>query len=284
MKRILITGANSYIGTSFEKWMSQYPDQYKVDTVDMVDGSWREKDFSQYDVVFHVAGIAHIKETKQNRHLYYEVNRDLAVETAKKAKAEGVRQFVFLSTMSVYGLISGQINEHTKLNPQNNYGKSKLLAELELNKLHDETFIIAILRPPMVYGEGCKGNYLFLSKVARKLPFFPDFQNQRSMIYIDNLSEYIRFVIEQRKSGLGFPQNSTYICTSEMIIEIANSHRKYIKLIKIFNPIIRLCRKKISIIEKVFGNLIYDREMDKDFDNIISMLDFSSTIKKTELE
>lgn len=64
MKKILITGANSYIGTSFEKWLSQWLDDYKVDTFDMIDGTWKEKDFSQYDTVFHVAGIVHIKEKK----------------------------------------------------------------------------------------------------------------------------------------------------------------------------------------------------------------------------
>ena len=126
MKKILITGANSYIGTSFEKYLKEnYPDEYIVDTVDMIDGSWREKSFAGYDSVFHVAGIAHQKETKKNAHLYYEVNRDLAVETAKKAKSEGVKQFIFLSSMSVYGMDTGVITKETKPNPKSNYGKSK---------------------------------------------------------------------------------------------------------------------------------------------------------------
>ncbi len=95
MKKILITGANSYIGTSVENWLAKESDKYKVDTVDMRDDSWKNESFSGFDVVFHVAGIAHIKETKENRSLYYKVNRDLAYETAKKAKAEGVKQFIF---------------------------------------------------------------------------------------------------------------------------------------------------------------------------------------------
>ena len=102
MKKILITGANSYIGTSFERYLKENcPDEYIVDTVDMVDGSWRTQSFEGYDSVFHVAGIAHQKETKENAHLYYEVNRDLAIETAQKAKADGAKQFVFLSSMSI---------------------------------------------------------------------------------------------------------------------------------------------------------------------------------------
>src|SRR5690554_6259245 len=76
MKNILITGKNSYIGTSLENWLMRELDKYKVDTVDMKDGSWKEKDFGSYDVVFHVAGIAHIKETNDNQDLYYKVNRD----------------------------------------------------------------------------------------------------------------------------------------------------------------------------------------------------------------
>ena len=147
MKKILITGANSYIGTSFEKYMAQWPDQYQVDTVDMIDGSWREKDFSGYDCVYHVAGIAHIKETEDNAHLYYEVNRDLAVETAQKAKSEGVKQFVFLSTMAVYGLEEGAISHDTEPAPKSHYGKAKYEAELQLNALTDEGFAVAIMRP-----------------------------------------------------------------------------------------------------------------------------------------
>ena len=127
MKKILITGANSYIGTSFEKYIKEnYPNDYIVDTVDMIDDSWREKNFSGYDSVFHVAGIAHQKETKENAHLYYEVNRDLAIETAKKAKSDGAKRFIFLSSMSVYGMDTGVITRETEPNPKSNYGKSKL--------------------------------------------------------------------------------------------------------------------------------------------------------------
>ena len=102
MKRILITGANSYIGTSFEKYLKEnYPVQYQVDTVDMIDGSWREKSFAGYDSVYHVAGIAHSdngKISEEKKKLYYAVNTELTVETAKKAKADGVKQFIFMSS------------------------------------------------------------------------------------------------------------------------------------------------------------------------------------------
>lgn len=167
MKRILITGKNSYIGSRFQEWLAKHPDKYKVDAISLRDESWKEKDFSEYDVVYHVAGIAHRKETKENRELYYKVNRDLAYEVAKKSKQDGIKQFIFLSTMSVYGLESGVIDEHTPLKPKSNYGKSKLQAEELIKPLEDDSFKIAILRPPMVYGKGCKGNYPRLAKLAK---------------------------------------------------------------------------------------------------------------------
>ena len=166
-KRILITGAHSYVGTSFEKWLSQWPDKYHVDTIDMIDGAWREKSFEGYDVVFHVAGIAHRKETKENAHEYYEINRDLAVATAKKAKQDGVSQFIFMSTMGVYGMLTGVITKETVPNPKTHYGKSKLQAEEQIQELSDGSFKVVILRPPMIYGKNCTGNYAKLSAFAK---------------------------------------------------------------------------------------------------------------------
>lgn len=156
MKKILITGAGSYIGTSFNNYMGQFKDKYKVDIIDLKNKSWCKKSFSGYDVVFHVAGIAHIKETNENKDLYYKVNRDLTIEVARKAKKDKVKQFIFLSSMSVYGLEIGIINKDTIPNPNTNYGKSKLEAEEGLNKLAASDFNVVILRPPMVYGACCK--------------------------------------------------------------------------------------------------------------------------------
>jgi len=266
MKKILITGANSYIGTSVGKWLSKHPDEYLVDTIDMKTEEWKKKDFSPYDVVFHVAGIAHVKETKKNKEIYYKVNRDLAYETAKKAKSEGVKQFIFLSTMNAYGLKEGVIDKNTPLDPKSNYGKSKLQAEALINPLDDESFTIAILRPPMIYGNGCKGNYPRLAKLAVKVPVFPDVNNQRSMIYIDNLCEFVRLLIDNCSGGLFLPQNSDYINTSEMVRLIAETHGKKVRLTKIFNPLLRILN--VSAVNKVFGNLVYEltiSELESDY-------------------
>lgn len=255
MKRILITGANSYIGTSFENYLRQWPDKYQIDTVDMVDGTWRQKSFAGYNTIFHVAAIAHIRETRENAALYFNINHDLAVEAAKKAKAEGVNQFIFLSTMSVYGMTTGVITRDTALNPKTNYAKSKMLAEKSIVQLEDKDFTVAVLRPPMVYGKGCKGNYRTLQKWAKVLPFFPDIQNKRSMVEINTLCEYVKRLIDEVKGGLYFPQDSEYICTSQMVKKIAVENNHNLRLTKFFNPLLKILR--CSIVEKVFGDLVY---------------------------
>jgi UDP-glucose 4-epimerase len=259
MKNILITGKNSYIGTSLENWLMREPEKFKIDTVDMKDGSWKEKDFSQYDVVFHVAGMAHIKETTDNQDLYYKVNRDLAYHTAQKAKQDRVEQFIFLSSMSVYGIEKGVIDKETPLKPNSAYGKSKIEAEELIYKLQDDSFTVAILRPPMVYGKRCRGNYPRLAKLALKTPIFPKVDNKRSMIYIDNLSEFVKQLIDYRSGGLFFPQNAEFVNTSEMVRLIAESHGKSMLMTKLFNPLLRLLN--VSTVNKVFGDLVYDKSM-----------------------
>lgn len=279
MKNILITGRNSYIGTSLENWLMREPDQYKVDTVDMKDGSWKKKDFSEYDVVFHVAGIAHIKETSNNQDLYYKVNRDLAYETAKKSKEDGVEQFIFLSSMSVYGIEEGAIDNSTPLKPNSAYGKSKIEAEDLINKLQDDSFTVATLRPPMVYGKDCRGNYPRLVGLALKTPIFPKVDNKRSMIYIDNLSEFVKQLIDNRSGGLFFPQNAEYVNTSEMVRLIAEAHGKQIRTTKLFNPLLRLLN--VSTVNKVFGDLFYDMSM-SDYEFDYRVFGFRDSIKATE--
>lgn len=282
MKRILITGANSYIGTSFVKWMSKCKEEYDVHEIDMKDGTWREKDFSGYDIIFHVAGIAHIKETKKNAHLYYKINRDLLYEVAKKAKASGVKQFIFLSSMSVYGMNTGVITRDTIPAPNSNYGKSKLQGEELISSLQDAAFNIVILRPPMVYGKGCKGNYNRLEKIALKSPIFPKIGNKRSMIHIDNLCEFLRLMIVNEEKGIFYPQNEEYSNTKELVRLISETNGKNIKLTKMFNVILKIMSKKIGIINKVFGNLVYDKSMSEYKDNY-RVMDIKQSVIVTEM-
>jgi len=264
MKKILITGANSYIGTSFEKWLKRYPDKYTVETVDMIGEGWKRKSFAGYDAVFHVAGIAHVSSGPKLKDLYYKVNRDLAIETAKKAKTEGVKQFIFMSSIIVYGNGTGGkklINKNTKPNPLNHYGNSKLQAEAGIGKLEGNEFKAVIIRAPMIYGYGSKGNYARLSKLAQKIPIFFDFDNKRSMLHIDNLCEFVRLLIDNDESGIFYPQNEEYVKTGELVKAIAEVHGKKILLTKAFNPIIRLLLGRVEIANKVFGDLMYEKSM-----------------------
>ncbi|WP_312470567.1 NAD-dependent epimerase/dehydratase family protein [Neobacillus sp.] len=258
MKKILITAKHSYIGNAFAAWAA---DKYNTEYISCRTEEWRKTDFSNYDVILHVAGIAHVSTDPNMESQYYKVNRDLTIELATKAKAAGVNQFIFLSSIIVYGDEKRIIDESTIPKPSNFYGNSKLQAEEGIKPLNCDNFRIAILRPPMIYGKGSKGNYPKLAKAARKLPVFPDIDNQRSMLHIDNLCEFMRLMIENKESGLFFPQNSEYVKTSEMVKAIAEVYGRKVKLTKIFNPMLSIMGLKVGIINKVFGNLVYKQSI-----------------------
>lgn len=270
MKKVLITGANSYIGTSFEKYIKEnYPDEFQIDTLDMKDPNWKKHDFSDYDSVFHVAGIAHAdvghvsEETKQ---LYYRINTDLAIETAKKAKVEKVKQFIFMSSMIVYsGCKETHITKETIPKAENFYGDSKLQADLAIQKLNDNAFKTCVIRPPMIYGKGSKGNYKELSKLATKLPIFPKVNNKRSMLYIGNLCEFIRLIIVHEDNGVFFPQNAEYINTSNLVKMIASVKGNRSFLLPGTSLLIKTLKNlpgKIgNLAVKAFGDLFYDLDM-----------------------
>lgn len=291
MKKILITGAGSYVGTSFETYVKQWPDSYCVDTVDMIGDSWKARSFRDYDVVFHVAGIVHREDSKNDpaqQALYDQVNTRLAEETARKAKAEGVKQFIFMSSASVYGLTAplGQvvmIDAHTPLNPVDNYGISKANAEKQLQLLAGDGFKLAILRPPMIYGKGCKGNYQTMAKLAKKLPLFPWVENQRSMLYIDNLSEFVRLVIEDAAEGIFCPQNAEYINTSDMVNLIAHANGKGIVLVKGFGWALKLLRPVTGVVDKAFGSLCYDPALSV-YPKSYCIKNFQESVLETESE
>ena len=289
MKRILITGANSYIGTSFERYIKEhYPEQYRIDTVDMIDGGWRKKSFSGYDSVFHVAGIAHSDSGKisaEKEKLYYSVNTDLTIETAKKAKADGAGQFIFMSSAIVYGESApiGKdklITKDTPVSPANCYGDSKVQAENGIRPLNDETFKVVILRPPMIYGKGSKGNYPLLAKLALKTPIFPNVKNERSMLYIENLCEFVRLMIENSESGTFWPQNAEYSNTSELVKMIAEVHGKRVRLVKGFGWALKLLSHVTPIVNKAFGSLRYETGMSgyEGFNTVA----LTTSIRKTE--
>ena len=290
MKKVLITGENSYIGTSFENYVMQCHD-YQIDTVDMIDSTWRDKSFSEYNSVFHVAGIAHSdtgRVSEERKQFYYQINTDLTIETAKKAKADGVGQFIFMSSAIVYGDSAPigkpkRITRDTPVAPANFYGDSKVQAENGLLKLADESFHVVILRPPMIYGKGSKGNYPQLSKFAQKLPLFPYIKNERSMLYIGNLTEFVKLMIDNNESGIFYPQNAEYVATSEMVQVIAQAHGKKIRLVKGTTVPLKAMSHVTGLVNKAFGNLSYDMSMSEYKENY-RKFSFEESIRQTEVE
>lgn len=278
MFNVLITGEHSFIGNSLKDWLEKSPDKYSVTCINIRDEIWKKKSFTSFDVVVHTAGIVHRKATTKNHHLYSEVNRDLTYELAKKAKKEGISHFLYLSSMSVYGLEKGVVSRYTPLKPVSVYGKSKLQAENLLTSLSDETFALAIIRPPMVYGKDCSGNYPKLSKIAFKSPVFPMVSNERSMLYIDNLSSVLQKIIDEKSTGVFCPQNTHYINTSQMVQQIARAHGHKIILVKGFGRVLN--KMPVQLTTKLFGNLIYDKELSLNCD--ISPVSFEESINITE--
>ncbi|WP_142827198.1 NAD-dependent epimerase/dehydratase family protein [Planococcus soli] len=282
-KRILITGQRSYVGTNFIDWLSQWPDKYEVEELSVRGNQWKKKDFSLYDSVLHVAGIAHVSTNPKMEEQYYKVNRDLTIEVAEHAKSEGVKQFIFMSSIIVYGDSSSEkriIDQSTIPKPSNFYGNSKLQAEEGIKLLESENFRVATIRPPMIYGKNSKGNYPKLVKAAKVLPAFPDFDNERSMLHIDNLSEFLRLMVENDESGLFFPQNKEYVTTSEMVRVIAEASGKKIKLLKVFNPFVRLMIAKVNVVNKVFGNLTYDMSV-SEYKEDYQIMNLEESVKKS---
>lgn len=286
MKRVLITGANSFVGMNIEKWLLKTPGEFEVDTVDTMNEAWKKADYTKYDAVFHVAGIAHVDPKPEMKDLYYKVNRDLAIEVAKWAKEHGVTQFIYMSSGIVYKAsksLKGDVKtKDTVPCPNDFYGDSKLQAENGLKELDCDTFKICILRPPMIYGAGNKGNLPRLGWLATKTPVFPAWHNKRSMLFVDNLAEFVKQIILREMAGTFFPQNAEYSDTVEIVRQFAKEHGHKIWISRLFNPLVWLGAKFLPALPKMFADSYYVQEMSKyDFD--YQLVSFEESIKGLEI-
>lgn len=291
MKRILITGASSFVGNAVRKHLEKNPGQYDVTAMSMRDGAWREKDLSGYDCIYHVAGLAHSdtgKATEEEKEQYYAVNTELTAEIAEKAKAEGVGQFIFMSSAIVYGDSApvGKeklIDRNTPCSPANFYGDSKVQAEKRLQRLADDSFKVVILRCPMIYGRGGKGNFPVLEALAKKLPVFPKVENKRSMLYVGNLAEFVRLMIENEESGIFWPCNREWSNTSELVRAIAECHGKKVVLLPGFLWALKLLSPFSGYVDKAFGSLAYEEHLG-DYRENYRLYSLEESIKETERE
>lgn len=283
MKKILITGAGSYVGERVCKYILSTSSDFQIDAVDTMGDNWKNADYSQYDVVYHVAGIAHVNADPKMEALYYKVNRDLTIEVAKHAKAAGVKQFIFMSSQIVFhesqSLKTEVLTASTKENPNGFYGDSKLQAELGIKPLEDDNFKVCILRPCMIYGPNAKGNFPRLAKLACKTPIFPCWHNKRSMLYIDNLAEFVKQAILRELSGTYYPQNRELADTVEIIRFFAKAAGHRIWITKLLNPFVWLGSFVLQPINKMFATYYYDPEMSKtDFD--YQLVSFEESLKR----
>lgn len=281
MRKILIIGKESYIGESLKRWLDAR--NYITDICSPLNKAWQNVDFTQYNVVINFAGIAHINSiTKSMEPLFYSINRDLTIELGKHAKECGVKHFIHFSSMNVYGDFCGTVSDRNATNPTSFYGDSKLQGELGLQKLAEESFVIAYIRPPFVYGKGCKGNYNTIRKIANSVPVFPKYKNKKSMIYIDNLCEFVRLLIDSGQGGVFTPQNRELVSTSELVQTIAQENEHYIWLTVFFNWAIPIGMKFTPILRRAFMNDCYKLELSNHFNYDYCLVSFDESIRETE--
>ena len=275
MKRILITGASGYIGTHMRQYLAQFMDAgeaaYQVDTLSLRKEGWENHDFTGYDSVLHLAGKAHAdisRLSEEARREYKKVNCELAVRAGMLAREAGVPQFIYMSSVIVYGDSARvgktkHITASTQPAPSNFYGDSKWQAEQGLCELKDAGFQVACVRSPMVYGPRSKGNFPMLVKLAEKLPCFPKIQNERSMIYIDNLTEFLRQLIESGRGGVYLPQNAEYATTAMLVERIAAHKGRKLLITRLLNPFVFLTSvvpgRVGALTNKAFGSLTIEQ-------------------------
>lgn len=268
---------------------------YRIDAVDTMGDNWKKADYAKYDVVFHVAGIAHVNADPKMEPLYYKVNCNLTIEVAKHAKAAGVRQFVFMSSQIVFhesqSLKAEVLTAETKPVPNGFYGNSKLQAEnglwnLVKNQKENSTrsqggnqMKICILRPCMIYGPNAKGNFSRLAKLACKTPVFPEWHNKRSMLYIDNLAEFVKQAIERELEGTFYPQNRELADTVEIVRYFAKEAGHKIWITKLLNPFVWMGSLVLQPINKMFATYYYNPKMSKmEFD--YQLVSFEESLKQ----
>ena len=262
MNKILITGSNGYLASNF---LNQYKKVYDFEKFSLLNQKIEDINFDNIDIILHCAALVHQK-VEQPYEKYHEINVEYPVKLAKLAKQNSVKQFVFISTIAVYGEEKEKLDENTICNPITQYGKSKLEAEKELFKLNDDDFIVSILRLPMIYGKDAPGNIDSLVKLVKKSPIIPlgSIENRRSFISIQNLCHIVDEVITQQKAGIFLASDDEPLSTSRLIELIAKNLDKKIYLIKVpfFESLLKIL--KPSFHKRLYGSLEVDNSITKE--------------------
>ena len=263
MKKLLITGSNGFVGKYF---INKYKGKYDIRTFSFLKDDINSLDCSDLDVVFYLSALVHQMDGASCEE-YERVNVTQTLQLAKKAKKSGVKHFVFMSTVKVYGEeTDSKYSENSICNPEDDYGKSKLKAELELQKLEDEDFKVSIIRTPIVYGYGVKANIKSLINLVNKVPLLPfgKIENKRSMVYIGNLCHLVYEIITQEKSGIFLASDDQPLSTSRLIELVAKNLDKKVYLVKIpfFESLLKIL--KPSFHKRLYGSLEIDNSITKE--------------------
>ncbi|MCT7581799.1 NAD-dependent epimerase/dehydratase family protein [Aliarcobacter butzleri] len=261
--KLLITGSNGFIGNYF---INNYKSKYNIKTFSFLKDDINTLDCNTIDIVFHLSALVH-QMGGASANEYEKINVIQTIELAKKAKESGIKHFVFMSTVKVYGEeTNSKYTENTVCNPEDDYGKSKLKAEQELQKLEDENFKISIIRTPIVYGYRVKANIKNLINLVNKVPVLPfgKIKNKRSMVYIGNLCHLVDEIIIQKKSGIFLACDDEPLSTSKLIDLIAKNLAKKTYLIKIpfFESLLKIL--KPSFHKRLYGSLEIDNTITKE--------------------
>ena len=287
MKKVLLVGVGGYIGGKFTEYINTHYPDWQIDAVDSMNGIWKGADFHGYDAVYNVSGLAHANARNGSEELYYEVNGQLPIDVAKKAKEEEVPLFVQMSSQIVYGDMSGLgeeklITAETIPSEPTVYGKSKMMAERGLQEMVDDTFQVAIMRPPLIYSEFARDNFPRLVNFAKKMPIFPKLENKQSMVYVDNLCELVKLVIENCKGGIYYPQQECYIETSKIVADIAKAVGNKMWQTRVFNPLLKILSKspKLGFIHKAFGSIAYDMRLSNHFNGQYRVVSYEESIQR----
>ncbi|WP_407118328.1 NAD-dependent epimerase/dehydratase family protein [Bradyrhizobium sp. LMG 9283] len=254
-KSVLITGANGFIGRHLAPallnagWKVRSAVRSPAGLADEVvigaigpGTDWRVA-LDGVSAVVHLAARVHHKDEEHAVKLYREVNIDGAMNLARQAAKAGVREFIFLSTILVHGRSNDgrrPFTEEDILTPRGLYGMSKAAAEAGLKMLaHDSAMRITVIRPPLVYGAGAKGNFALLTRALKlRIPLpFAAIRNQRAFLAVQNLSSFILQRLTQPQPGSNFDiflvADSQQVSTPEFIEHLAIASGKRPRLFRV---------------------------------------------------
>jgi nucleoside-diphosphate-sugar epimerase len=287
---IAITGANGFIGKELSRYLAA--NRYFVH---LFARSWKEpllsnknvtrhvmenftyqRDFSMLEgveTIIHLAGRAHVlKETAADPLTEFRcINVTATRRLAQEAANRGIKRFIFISSIGVNGNTSSDkaFTEHSAASPHNFYTISKREAEEVLIAIASETGMeVVIIRPPLVYGPGAKGNFTVLVNwICKGIPLpLGAVHNKRSLVALDNLVNFIALCADREKSPQAANEiflisDGEDVSTTELLCKVAHAYGKKARLIPVPTSWMQFGAKllgKVDMADRLLGDLVVD--------------------------